>query len=256
MVPAGRSRGRGRIRWAATVIAGIVGGLMLAAPTPAMAAPGLPRVEGSGPLSSADQDFVVKVKLAGLWEIPAGEMAAQRAANPRVREVGAQIAAEHRELDRLVEEAAKKVGIPLPTEPSVEQRFWLREMSEASGARFDTIFVDRLRAAHGKVFTLIASVRAGTRNDVVRQLAEDANRFVLNHMKLLESTGLVDYEGLPRPEGPAGTAQLAGDGTLLSAAVAEANTSGPLIANSVMWLVLAVALAAGGYTTYRLVRSR
>jgi len=239
------------------VIAGLVGGLVLAAPAPVMAAPGAPnKLSGSGPLTSADQDFLVKVKLAGLWEIPAGEMAAQRGANPRVREVGAQIAAEHRELDRLVEEAAKKVGVPLPTEPSVEQRFWLREMREASGARFDTIFVDRLRAAHGKVFTVIASVRAGTRNDVVRKLAEDANGYVLNHLKLLESTGLVDYEGLPLPEGPAGTTQLAGDGTLLAAAVAEANTSGPLIANSVMWLVLTAALVAGGYTTFRLLRSR
>lgn len=251
MVPVGRLRRQAG--WTATLIAGLVGGLVFAAPAPAAAAPQPIRATG-GPLSSADQDFLVRVRLAGLWEIPAGRMAAERGSNQRVREVGQQIADEHEELDRLVIEAAKKVGVPLPNEPSVEQRFWLREMTEATGTRFDIVFVDRLRAAHGKVFSAIAEIRAGTRNDVVRKLAEDANGFVLNHLKLLESTGLVNYESLPRPDGPPG--QLAGDGTMLAGAIAEANTDGPLIASSVMWIVLAAALAAGGVTTVRLIRSR
>ncbi|MEV1286414.1 DUF4142 domain-containing protein [Micromonospora sp. NPDC049679] len=254
MVPASRlPRG---MRWTATVLAGIAGGLLgvvLVAPATAGAAPVAAARAAAEPISSADQDLLVKVKLAGLWEQPAGQMAAEKGANKRVREIGAEIAKQHAELDRLTEVAAAKVGVPLPDEPNVDQRFWLREMTEASGAQFDTIFVDRLRAAHGKVFPAIATVRSGTRNDVVRGLAQAANGFVLNHLTLLESTGLVDYQGLPRPAGPAG-AQYGTDGTLLEGAVARANSDG--INGSIMTVVLIAALVAGAATTFRLIRSR
>ncbi|MYV92272.1 hypothetical protein GT350_18860, partial [Streptomyces sp. SID1034] len=56
-----------------------------------------------------------------------------------------------------------------------------------------------LRAAHGKVFALVAQVRATTRNSLVRDLANDANRTVLDHMTMLEATGLVDFDALATP---------------------------------------------------------
>ena len=39
----------------------------------------------AAPLSAADRDFVVRVRLAGLWEMQAGMMAASKGADPRVR---------------------------------------------------------------------------------------------------------------------------------------------------------------------------
>ena len=114
------------------------------------------------------------VRQAGLWEMPAGQMAAEKGNQSRVREVGAEIAEQHVELDKIVVEAANKLGVQLPTEPNADQKQWVDEMKAASGARFDRIFVDRLRAAHGNIFPVIASVRAGTRNEVVRELAQAA----------------------------------------------------------------------------------
>jgi hypothetical protein len=91
------------------------------------------------------------------------------------------------------------------TQASPEQRAWLSELERAAGNEFDLAYVDRLRAADGNAFALIASVRAGTRNSVVRDFAERASAAVMRHMALLESTGLVDYAALPAP-GTAGQA--------------------------------------------------
>src|SRR5688500_8939666 len=41
-----------------------------------------------GPLTDADRDFLVKVRLAGLWEGPAGREAQQRAGSQQVKEAG------------------------------------------------------------------------------------------------------------------------------------------------------------------------
>jgi predicted outer membrane protein len=148
-------------------------------------------------LTATDRDLLTRVRLAGLWEIPAGRMAAQKGVNPRVRQIGAEIAEQHHRLDALVVAAAKKVNLLLPDEPNADQQFWLGEMRRAQGAAFDEVFVSRLRSAHGKVFPAIASARVGTHNPVVSGLANSANGFVLNHLNLLESTDLVNYRDLP-----------------------------------------------------------
>jgi predicted outer membrane protein len=197
-------------------------------------------------LTPADRDLVVKVRLAGLWEIPAGEMAMTKGVSPRVRQIGQMIAAQHVRLDALDRAAAKEVGVALPNVPTPEQRRWLDEMADAKGTDFDDIYVQRLRAAHGKIFPAIGVVRATTENDTVRKLAQSANAFVLNHLTLLESTGLVRYEELPKAAAPV---------TGPIAAAAKRSSDGGL-AVPVIWMILATALIAGAVFTTRMVRPR
>ncbi|MEZ0075013.1 DUF4142 domain-containing protein [Planotetraspora sp. GP83] len=152
-----------------------------------------------GPLSPADRDLLVRVRWAGLWEIPAGRWAQDRAASEKVKDVGMHLVTDHTKLDAEVRELAAKLGVPLPDQPNPDQRHWLDEMSASRGADFDRIFADRLRGAHGKVFTVVSAVRAGTRNELIRAFATRAVNVVMKHMSLLESTGLVDYSTLPTP---------------------------------------------------------
>ncbi|MEU8813776.1 DUF4142 domain-containing protein [Actinoplanes sp. NPDC048796] len=213
--------------------------------------------KGTGAISDADKDFVIKVRLAGLWEIPAGNMAQEKSNDPRVVAIGKAIAAQHVTLDALDRAAAKKLDIDLPNQPNTDQQFWLREMRNATGTRFDQIFVDRLRAAHGKIFPAIATIRASTRNDSVRKLAQQTNQFVLTHITLLESTGIVDYGSLPTAPAPAaaGKGPVPVDGQMLQAA--SSNSGGvPGVNTTVILLVLAAALVAGVITTMRIFRAR
>ncbi|GAA4731597.1 DUF4142 domain-containing protein [Phytohabitans rumicis] len=243
---------RGRLaapasRRAAAVLAGLVIGMLgsLAVPMAAQAAP-------DTPLTAADKNLLSAVRLAGLWEMPAGNMAVEKGGRVRVRQVGEEIAKQHAQLDRLVVDAANKLNYQLPNEPNQDQQKWLAEMEEAkAGTDFDQVFVDRLRAAHGKIFPVIAGVRTGTRNDVVRKLAQDTNGFVMNHLTLLESTGLVKYSELPLPPEPANAQAASG---ILNSAQARSQIGG--VDPAVIWVVLLVALVAGGATTFRLFRPR
>jgi predicted outer membrane protein len=229
----------------------VLAGLALALGAPAAAANAQPVAPAQ--LGATDLALFNGVRLAGLWEMPAGQMAAERGSAQRVRQVGAQIAAEHAELDQIVVDAANKLGVQLPTKPNDQQRKWLDEMRDASSDReFDRIFVERLRAAHGKIFPVIGAVRSGTRNDVVRQVARDANRFVLNHLTLLESTGLVRYAELPPAVLPADQPKV---DSLQEAALARA-TAGSGFNATVIWIVVLVALVLGVGGTWRLFKAR
>jgi predicted outer membrane protein len=161
---------------------------------------------GDGAVSAADADFVVKVRLAGLWEIPAGEMAQDKSDDRRIQDIGQDIAAQHAVLDQLTRDAAEELDIKLPNKPNADQQGWLSEMRDAEGEEFDQVYIDRLRAAHGKIFPAIATIRASTRNDVVRKLAQQANQFVMTHLTLLESSEIVDFQSLPTAPNPSAAA--------------------------------------------------
>lgn len=146
-----------------------------------------------GPLTAADRDLLVRVKLAGLWEIPAGDMAQTHSTDQRVKAVGRVLAADHRRLNAEVAVAARKLQVTMPDRPILSQQGWLDEMTAERGHAFDETFANRLRTAHGVVFEIIAQVRDSTRNTMVRDFATEANQVVEKHMSLLESTGFVTH---------------------------------------------------------------
>jgi predicted outer membrane protein len=156
----------------------------------------------SGPLTAADRDLLIKVRQAGLWEMPVGQYAETRAESQRVKEVGQLIMKDHMKLDLITRQVAAKLGVALPDEPNADQQRWMAQLASESGPAFDKDFANLLRAAHGKVFTVVAGVRAGTRNSEVRKFAQEGVNYVMRHMALLESTGLVDHSELPEAPTP------------------------------------------------------
>jgi predicted outer membrane protein len=241
------SRRLGPMR-AVAVLVGLLAGVV-GLPAVAVAAPAVPTQ-----LGAADLALLTGVRLAGLWEMPAGQMAAARGSRERVREIGAIIAQQHVKLDQDVVDAANKLGVPLPSEPTAEQQGWLKEMRGASSNQeFDQIFVSRLRAAHGKIFPVVGAVRASTRNDVVRALAEEATTVVMGHMTMLESTGLVRYGELAPAALP--EQDLAASGSLRQAARSQA-AGGNGFSPTVVWVVLIAAVITGTALTYRVFRPR
>jgi putative membrane protein len=160
-------------------------------------------------VSEADRQLLIKVRQAGLWQIPAGQAAEQQAASDVVKEVGAKIAAQHAALDKDTRELAQQLGVVLPNQPTEEQQGWLADLSGTFGPEFDTAFANLLRGADGKVYQLVAQVRTGTRNESIRAFATKATDVVKTQLSLLESTGQVDFAALPEPAIPGAAAPAA-----------------------------------------------
>jgi putative membrane protein len=164
-----------------------------------------------GPLSAADRDFVVRVRLAGLWEGPAGQQAVERAPTPAIKVAGQHLVDGHAFLDARAREVAAQLGMELPTQPNDQQQGFLRTLTgDRDQAAYERDFANLVRSAHGKVFALVAQIRANTRNSLVRALADDANTTVLDHMKVLEATGFVDFQALALSNAATATASPTG----------------------------------------------
>lgn len=175
------------------IVASLVLLLLVALPSVANAQASAP------PLTPLDADFLIKVRLAGLWEIPAGQMAQERSANQKVQEAGRVMMTDHAQLDIAVRELAARYNQQLPAEPTDAQKSWLSEMAAATGSDFDSVWAMRLRAAHGIIFAQVAQVRAETHDPDIRKFADTANTIVLRHMTVLEATGAIDFGSLYDP---------------------------------------------------------
>ncbi len=150
-----------------------------------------PRAGNTGAVTELDKTFLTKVRQAGLWEMPAGRLAQTHASSEAIKRAGMHLLDGHSTLDQLVREDSAALNVPIPDQATAEQQGWVTQLENARGEAFDQLFVDLLRASHGKVFITIGEVRAGTKNSLVRRLATQANNTVQDHMDVLEDTGLV-----------------------------------------------------------------
>ncbi|MFG2348884.1 DUF4142 domain-containing protein [Streptomyces phaeochromogenes] len=150
----------------------------------------------TGPLTEADRDFVVKVRAAGLWEFPSGELALTKGTTQPVRTAGEHLISGHAALDAECRLIAPQLGITLPNQASPQQQGFVATLTADHGKQFDTDLANILRVTHGQIFPAVAKIRATTENSLVRELADQANDTVLDHISVLEKTGLVDFDSV------------------------------------------------------------
>src|SRR3954452_6246210 len=62
-------------------------------------------------ITERDREFIRLIRFANLWEVPMGDLAAKEGASDRVRDVGKEIASDHRKLDVAVKDLAGKFGV-------------------------------------------------------------------------------------------------------------------------------------------------
>jgi predicted outer membrane protein len=147
-----------------------------------------------GPLTESDRDFVVKVRAAGLWEYPVGQLGLQKGTNKGVLEASKHLIDGHAALDTTCRKIAPMLNITLPNIASPQQEGFVTQLKGDSGKQFDTDFANILRMTHGSIFNTVAKIRSTTKNSLVRALADQANDTVLDHITVMEKTGLVDFD--------------------------------------------------------------
>ncbi|MFD9098617.1 DUF4142 domain-containing protein [Streptomyces collinus] len=147
-----------------------------------------------GPLTESDRDFVVKVRAAGLWEYPVGQIGLQKGTSKGVLEASKHLIDGHAALDTTCRKIAPMLNITLPNIASPQQEGFVTQLKADSGKQFDTDFANILRMTHGSIFNTVAKIRSTTKNSLVRALADQANDTVLDHITVMEKTGLVDFD--------------------------------------------------------------
>src|SRR5262245_61490941 len=91
-------------------------------------------------IDERDREFIRLIRFANLWEVPMGDLAAKEGSTQRVRDVGTQIASDHRKLDVAVKKLAAQYNVPLSDTATSSQQKWMAEIRASSGEAFDKTF--------------------------------------------------------------------------------------------------------------------
>jgi ABC-type multidrug transport system ATPase subunit len=128
----------------------------------------------------------------------------ERGTTKAMKTAGEHLVVGHAGLDAMCREISPELGITLPNRASPQQEGFVAAVDAESGREFDSSAVNIMRVTHGQIFPAIAKIRASTKNTLVRQLADLANDTVLDHITVLEKTGLVEYDDVTfKQTGPA-----------------------------------------------------
>jgi len=116
-------------------------------------------------IGRTDRKFIDAAAQSGLAEIALGQLAMQRARDPRVRDYARQLVADHQASNARLQQITSARGLALPTQPAHGQVSELRDLQRRSGDDFDQHFLDVMVRDHQKAEDLFNQEIKGRHED-------------------------------------------------------------------------------------------
>lgn len=92
--------------------------------------------------------FANEAAQGGLAEVELGRLAAQKAADPAVREFGQRMVADHSKASAELKAIAVRKGMQLPNDMNSDQKSEMDKLSKLSGAEFDKEYISAMVKDH------------------------------------------------------------------------------------------------------------
>lgn len=92
--------------------------------------------------------FASEATQGGMAEVELGRLAAQKAADPSVREFGQRMVADHTKAGAELKALATRKGLQVPTEMNSDQKSEMDKLSKLSGSEFDKEYMSAMVKDH------------------------------------------------------------------------------------------------------------
>jgi putative membrane protein len=99
---------------------------------------------------TASEAFLKKAIEGNYAEVSMGDLAQKNGQSDGVKSFGKMLSTDHAAANQKARDAAKSIGMNLPTEPNARQKADYDKMSKTSGMEFDKIFATHMIADHQK----------------------------------------------------------------------------------------------------------
>jgi putative membrane protein len=128
--------------------------------------------------------YVAVAGATDLFAIQSAELAVDKARQPEVRSFAQTIFAEHRSALEQLGDAARAVGLGELLPPGMLPMHWdmLRDLEEASGSRFDRLYVDQQVEAHEVAVELHRNFAANGHNTRLKEYAGESLPMAMRHL--------------------------------------------------------------------------
>src|SRR4030095_12817613 len=166
-----------------------IGSLVLAALAAFQATADDDKEKATTDLKHKDTSFIKQAAEGGLAEVQLGQLAAQKAPNDQVKQLGQRIQSDHTKANQEVKQIAQKVGVTVPTELDRKYKKVLDDLQSKSGADFDKAFAEHIIRDHKKDIKAFEKAVRDAENPDVKSFAEKTLPTLREHLRLAQDAG-------------------------------------------------------------------
>jgi len=139
-------------------------------------------------LSGPDADFVNKAAQGGLAEVQLGQMVAGKAQNQAVKDFAQRMVDDHSKANDQLKQLASQKGITLPTDIDSSDKQFQDQLSAASGAKFDKMYMDHMVQDHKKDVSEFQSEANKAADPDVKSFAQQTLPTLQDHLQQAQTT--------------------------------------------------------------------
>lgn len=137
-------------------------------------------------LSAADSKFVKEAAVGGMEEVQLGQLAAQKASDPDVKNFGQKMVDDHSKANDQLKQVASQKGVTVPSALPASKQKEVDNLSKLSGAAFDKKYVSMMVQDHKKDVAEFKKQSAKAKDSDVKSFASTTLPTLQDHLKMIE----------------------------------------------------------------------
>jgi putative membrane protein len=159
-------------------------------PSPAGAASPYASPTGSPvALTSSEKEFMTNAARGGALEVQLGNMAAQKASSPDVKQFGERMATDHGQLGQKLQQLASNLNVTPDQQLSPEQQSAVSRLQNLSGKAFDREYMKTMITDHVKDISEFQRTASQASNPDIRRFATEALPTLQEHLRMAREIG-------------------------------------------------------------------
>ncbi len=140
-------------------------------------------------VSAADQAFIAKVSQGGMFEVQAGQLAANQGKAQDIRDQGSTEAHDHQLVNDKLKSIASAAGVQVADTLNAQFQKELEDLKAQSGKAFDNAYLRDMETIHDKDGAAFAHEAKSGANPALRAFAAETHRIVERHIGELRAIG-------------------------------------------------------------------
>ena len=148
---------------------------------------------GAGAESDAqvmrDKKFLEDATQGGMSEVQMGQLASDKASNPKVKAFGQKMVTDHTMLNNELKPFADKMGVEPPAGLDAEDQAELDKLNGLSGSAFDKEYVSYMMKDHDKDLKDFRKEVATTGNPALKAAVAKGEKVIYQHHEMIDRIG-------------------------------------------------------------------
>lgn len=139
-------------------------------------------------LNEKDQELMMELANAGMMQLEASRIAAQKATAPDIKMIAQAEVQEQTALSNKLKEIAAAKNVSLPSAPNEKAQKMVAKLNQANGAELDSMYIKQGGVkGHEQLLEILNDIRSDAQDPALKALAEAARPAVMSHLQISQA---------------------------------------------------------------------